>query len=202
MLKRNTTGDKNIATKLDLSDRIDTTANKESFITLKDHKPNFNNKPTCRLINPCKSEIGKISKQILQRINTKIIKSTNLNQWKNTDEVITWYNKVNNKSKSSFICFDVCEFYPSISEDLLNKALKFASTYDNISNEEINIITHAKRSLLFQQSTPWCKRSNSKLDVTMGSFDGAETCELIGLYMLSQVSHLNINIGQCTEMMV
>ena len=102
---------------------------------------------------------------------------------------------MNIKPKSSFICFDVCEFYPSISEDLLNKALKFTSTYDNISNEEINIITHAKRSLLFQQSTPWCKRSNSKFDVTMGSFDSAKTCELIVLYMLSQLSHLNINIG-------
>ena len=30
---------------------------------------------------------------------------------------------------------------------------------------------------------------------TMGSFDGAETCELIGLYLLSQLQHLNINVG-------
>ena len=29
----------------------------------------------------------------------------------------------------------------------------------------------------------------------MGSFDGAETCELIGLYLLSQLQHLDINIG-------
>ena len=49
-IKRNTIEDKKIASKLDISDRIDTTANKEAFITLKDHKPNFNNKPTCRLI--------------------------------------------------------------------------------------------------------------------------------------------------------
>ncbi|XP_048587788.1 uncharacterized protein LOC125570293 [Nematostella vectensis] len=61
---------KNIATKLGIDDRMDTTANKQAFITLKDHKPNFANKPTCRLINPTKSEIGKISKSILDRINT------------------------------------------------------------------------------------------------------------------------------------
>ena len=29
----------------------------------------------------------------------------------------------------------------------------------------------------------------------MGSYDGAETCELVGLYMLSQLEQLVINIG-------
>ena len=65
--------DKEIATKLRIDDRVDTTANKNAFITLKDHKPNFDNKPTCRLINPTNSEIGKISKEILDRINGKIV---------------------------------------------------------------------------------------------------------------------------------
>ena len=54
---------KDIATKLGIDDRVDTTADKEAFITLKDHKPNFANKPICRLINPTKSEIGKVSKR-------------------------------------------------------------------------------------------------------------------------------------------
>lgn len=46
------TENKNITTKLGIDDRVDKTANKEAFITLKDHKPNFPNKPNCRLINP------------------------------------------------------------------------------------------------------------------------------------------------------
>ena len=50
-------GAKTIAKKLHLDDRINTTAKREAFITLKDHKPNFANNPTCRLINPAKSEI-------------------------------------------------------------------------------------------------------------------------------------------------
>ena len=86
-----------IATKLELDDRIDVTAQKQAFITLKDHKPNFRNNPTCRLINPTKPEIGKISKQILEKINTDVKTATKLNQWKNTDEVITWFNNVENK---------------------------------------------------------------------------------------------------------
>ena len=32
-------------------------------------------------------------------------------------------------------------------------------------------------------------------DVTMGSYDGAEICELVGAYLLSQMIELGINVG-------
>ena len=35
------------------------------FITLKDHQPNFSNKPTVRLLNPAKN--GRISKTTLDK---------------------------------------------------------------------------------------------------------------------------------------
>ena len=35
------------------------------FITLKDHKSNFQNNPTIRLCNPAKNELGRIKKTIL-----------------------------------------------------------------------------------------------------------------------------------------
>ena len=59
--------DRRIATEFELSDRIYVTAKREAFITLKDHKPNFRNKLTCRLINPCKPELGKVSKQLVEK---------------------------------------------------------------------------------------------------------------------------------------
>ena len=49
-------------------------------------------------------------------------------------------------------------------------------------------------SLLFVKGNPWVKRS-SEWDVTMGSFDGAETCELVGLFMLDQLREANIDLG-------
>ena len=58
MLKR----DKEIAEELDLDDRIEESSCRDSFITLKDHKPYFINEPTYRLINPSKSEIGIIKR--------------------------------------------------------------------------------------------------------------------------------------------
>ena len=44
---------------------MDTTANKDAFITLKDLKPNFAKKPTCRLIDPTKFEAESFREKIL-----------------------------------------------------------------------------------------------------------------------------------------
>ena len=53
-------------------------AETEAFITLKDHKDNFESNPKCRLINSAKSELGKVSKIILDCINQEIRSSTNV----------------------------------------------------------------------------------------------------------------------------
>ena len=52
-------------------------ANEEcnSFITIKDHKENFDNHPTVRLINPTKNELGRVSKLILDKIKKKTVKN-------------------------------------------------------------------------------------------------------------------------------
>ena len=80
---------KNIAEQLKLDDRIEQTAEQTAFITLKDHKLNFPNSIKCRSINTAKSNLGKISKQILEKINHKIRQSTGVLQWRGATEV--WY---------------------------------------------------------------------------------------------------------------
>ena len=48
---------------------------------------------------------------------------------------------------------------------------------------------HCRKSLLFDNETAWTKKNHSDIfDVTMGSFDGAEVCELIGLFLLNNLS--------------
>ena len=186
-----------IAKKLNIDDRVESMAMRNAFITLKDHKDNFENKPTCRLINPSKPEIGRISKQILQQINQGLVSATKVNQWKNTSSVLQWFRQLTNKHISAFICFDVVEFYPSITETLLNRALDFASKYVSIPADDRQVITDAKHSLLFNNGQPWEKRTSTSLfDVTMGSYDGAETWELVGCYLLSQLKEIpGIDIG-------
>ena len=59
-----------------LDDRIEQFNLREPFVTLKDHKKNFQNSPKCRLLIPAKSEIGIISKQYIEKINSNIRKTT------------------------------------------------------------------------------------------------------------------------------
>ena len=47
----------------------------------------------------------------------------------------------------------------------------------------------SRKTLLFQDGKPWSKKDNAcDFDVPMGSYDGAEICELIGAFMLSELS--------------
>ena len=48
---------------------------------------------------------------------------------------------------------------------------------------------YCRKSLLFDNATAWTKNNLSSIfDVSMGSFDGAEVCELIGLFLLNNLS--------------
>ena len=92
-----------IVERLHLDDRVEQFNQRESFVTLKDHKENFQNNPKCRLLYPTKSEIGITSKYYIEKINENIRTTTNINQWKNTQAVITWFKFIENKRSSSFI---------------------------------------------------------------------------------------------------
>ena len=70
-----------LANALELSDRMESMAKKDVFITLKDHKENFSSARPCRLINPAKTEIGNISNGILDRILTDVRAHVRLNTW-------------------------------------------------------------------------------------------------------------------------
>ena len=52
-----------------------------------------------------------------------------------------------------------------------------------------------KKGLLFCDKEVWMKKGKEPFDVTMGSFDGAEVCEIVGMFLLSKLSHIDLNIG-------
>ena len=68
------------------------------------------------LINPSKSEIGKISKSVLDKINNALVENTNVNQLKNRTNTKQSFKIIPNQKLSSFVKFDIGNFYPSISE--------------------------------------------------------------------------------------
>ena len=186
-----------------LGRRIETFGNSEAFLSLKDHKEDYKTKPKCRLINPAKSQIGVISKQILQNLNRELREASKLKQWQSTNTVLEWFKAIHHKGRKQFLQLDVVEFYPSITEKLLDEAIDFAKEHATITDQQVKIVKQARKSLLYCRPTtkapealPWRKK-NSDFDVTMGAPDGAEVCELVGLLILSklQARYKNIDFG-------
>ena len=84
----------------------------------------------------------------------------------------------------------------------MTNAINYAKEYVKSNGQETNIIMHSRKSLLFDQGTVLIKINNDGLfDVTMGSYEGAEVCELVRLYSLDQLgSQFNKeNIGICRD---
>ena len=109
------------------------------------------------MINPPKSNIGKIIKVILKRINEKIISSVTINHLKNTLAVLKWYSKIPIKTQCSFMQFDIESFYPSITWGLLNKATESAKTIVDIPDEDLSINMQSRKTL-FSKKVPWVKK--------------------------------------------
>ena len=59
-----------------------------------------------------------------------------------------------------------------------------------ITDQDLAIIMQTRKTLLFQNTEPWVKKSETEdFDVPMGCYDGAEVCELVWSYMLNQLKH-------------
>ena len=117
------------ARETNIIDRIKINGTGNSFITLKDHKEKFLNRPNTRLLNPAKNEIDRISKHLLQNINTHLSEKMEVNEWKNTESVINWFKNISNKHLYKFLMFDIKDFYSSIKEKLLWEGKRFANRH-------------------------------------------------------------------------
>ena len=111
------------------------------------------------------SQIDKVSKIELNKINKIIRASSARNQWHNTSSVIKWFQNLPEKNKSKFLKFDIIDFYSSIIEKLLKNAISFAKKFTAVSDNTIKIILNARKSLLFNSNNPWMKKTVENFDV-------------------------------------
>ena len=140
---------KQILKNREVLNRLEKNGENNSFITLKDHKENFNNNQTVRLINPAKNEMGRISKAVLDTANKIIREAMNLNQSRNTETVIDWFKGIRNKHLFKIVIFDIKEFYPYITKNMFKKPLTFSEAHTYLSNDDQEILHHARKSILF-----------------------------------------------------
>ena len=115
-------------------------------------------KINCRLINPTKTNIGVISKSILDRINTELRSNLEIIQWRSSKEVLKWFFSHEDKGSLKFLKYDVEQFYHSISRPLIEKAIKFArlhtsitvrmdydgNIWENINNPDFDVSTEVR----------------------------------------------------------
>lgn len=86
---------------------------------------------------------------------------------------------------------DINNLYPSITRETLDKALNFAKEQFATTKKDLWTIHHCRKSLLFSNGVLQKKKMTDEcFDVTVGSYDGAEVCELVQLFIFNQL--LNI----------
>ena len=146
---------------------MDVSTKSKCFITIKDRKESFLNHP---------------------KVCLTLFEATKINQRKYTVGAIKWFNLLKDKHLLNFVMFYIKDFYPSITQDLLKKTLNFASKYIYILKCDIDVIHHARESLLCDSSHTWIKKQGGLFDVSMGAYNGDEVCELVGTYMLNLLS--------------
>ena len=71
--------------------------------------------------------------------------------------MVQWFKNLKTKKNLSFIVFDIVNYYPSITLDLLSEALEWAKEFTDISDEEIEVILATKKSILFSNGEFWTK---------------------------------------------
>ena len=166
-----------IAQNLIIDDQVEKMQETEAFLPTKDHEEGFPHMLFFRLINSSKSDIGKINKSV--------------NKSKNTSQVITSFKNIKSKKASSFVHFNVENFYPSIWIDLFTYAISYAKTITNIDDDQLSIIMQSRKTLLFNNNIPCIKKSGEeKFDLKMGCYDGVEVCELVGTYILNKLKNV------------
>ena len=62
----------------------------------------------------------------------------------------------------------------------------------NLDDRDKKIIYQSHYSLLFNQEQTWMKTGSDLFDVLMGAYDGAEVCELIGIYIFIEFARMTI----------
>ena len=99
-----------------------------------------------------------------------------------------------NRKSLKFVSFDIDAYYPSITPELLAEAMDWGDNFVKITNSDCELFKEARRTFLFHDGDIWAKTKLPQFDVPMGNYDGAEICELVGLFLLNEIVEANIGM--------
>ena len=78
------------------------------------------------------------------------------------------------------------------------KAIEFSKRYTKFNDDKIELLIHTYQTVLCYYNRVWTKSSNKEnFDIAMGSYHGAEVCDLVGLFILNEITFIigPLNIG-------
>ena len=116
--------------------------------------------------------------------------ASHCNLRRNSLETIEWFRKIKNKSKASFIQFDIIDFYPSISKKILIGSINYAKEYIDITKEQYDIILACRKTVFGNNGSTWIKSGPMNFDVPMGGYDSSQIADLVGLYILHVLNRI------------
>ena len=132
------------------------------------HKEGFSDEIYCHLINASKTDMGKISKQISDRVRNTVLAKSKVSHSKKTYLVIEWCRNIKRKGQCSFVVFDIESSYLSISTKLFDEAVSFAKLYYDFTSDELEMIMYSRKTLLFWRDSIWVKKeSDDDFDLPM-----------------------------------
>ena len=95
------------------------------------------------------------------------------NLWKNIYDAIKWFKNINNKRNTTFIQFNIMDFYPSIMKELLFNSINLARNFIDITDEQLEIILNRRKSSIHYKNSTWIKSITENFDVPMNAYDCA-----------------------------
>ena len=73
----------------------------------------------------------------------------------------------------------------------MDRALDLAKEYMVIPLDKVEIIKHCRKTLLYYEDSVWIKKGEGgNFDVSIGAYDGAEICELVGCVLLYSINKI------------
>ena len=90
----------------------------------------------------------------------------------------------------TFIQFDIIDFYPSITKNILIDSINYARKYIDITNEQYEIILACRKTVIKNSESTWVKSGLDNFDVPMGGYDSSQIADLVGLYILNMLTRI------------
>ena len=146
-----------IAEDLGIAERAEVFQKQPAFVNFKDTKPPFSTaaepkEVPVRLLTPSKSQLGRVSKIKLQKLNAQVRVATKSNQWRQTRDATRWFEGLPEPGRGKlyyFFEFDFKSFYGSIKEILFKKALQWATGLKGvIADDDLKLHFNAAKSFI------------------------------------------------------